>query len=145
MAFTRWLFSQKLHRRCSTGFYIRFWQAFTAIKEWQFFQYLRLYHHSYPVIILKFLRVRSLATCVSELAWLATCARKPSFPVRVWQQAMYRQFVIFNPRKVWWNWMAFYQNSFVISPDWLYHLIIRDIGRLTNEVFTSNPIVPSKQ
>ena len=27
----------------------------------------------------------------------------------------------------------------------LYHLIRRDIGRLTNEVFTSNPIVSSKQ
>ena len=26
------------------------------------------------------------------------------------------QFVIFNPWKVPWNWIAFYQNSFVISP-----------------------------
>ena len=26
------------------------------------------------------------------------------------------QFVIFNPRKLLWNWIAFYQNSVVISP-----------------------------
>ena len=55
------------------------------------------------------------------------------------------QFVIFNPSKVSWNWMAFYQNSFVISPGSLYHLIRRDCGRLSNEAFTSNPIVSSKQ
>ena len=29
------------------------------------------------------------------------------------------QFVIFNPWKVPWNWIAFSQNSFVISPDWM--------------------------
>ena len=44
-----------------------------------------------------------------------------------------------------WNWMAFYQNSFVTSPGSLYHLIRRDSGRLANEVFTSNPIVSSKE
>ena len=55
------------------------------------------------------------------------------------------QFVIFNPWKVPWNWMAFYQNSFVISPGSLYHLIRRDSGQLANEAFTSNPIVSLKQ
>ena len=34
---------------------------------------------------------------------------------------------------------------FVVSPGLLYHLIRRDTGQLTNEAFTSNPIVSSKQ
>ena len=34
---------------------------------------------------------------------------------------------------------------FVVSPGLLYHPIRRDTGRLTNEAFTSNPIVSSKQ
>ena len=51
------------------------------------------------------------------------------------------QFVIFKPWKVSWNWIAFSQNYFVISPGLLYHLIRRDSGRLANEAFTSNPIV----
>ena len=55
------------------------------------------------------------------------------------------QFVIFNPWKTPWNWIAFYQNCFVISPGPLYHLIRRDSGRLSNEAFTSNPIISSKQ
>ena len=55
------------------------------------------------------------------------------------------QFVIFNPWKVPCNWIAFYQNSFVIWPGFLYHLIRRDSGRLSNEAFTSNSIVSSKQ
>ena len=55
------------------------------------------------------------------------------------------QSAIFNPWKVRWNWIPFYQNSFVISPGLLYHLIRRDGGRLSNEAFTSNPIVSSKQ
>ena len=46
----------------------------------------------------------------------------------------------FNPRKVSWNWIAFSQNSFVISPGLLYHLITRDNGWLANEAFTSNPL-----
>ena len=58
---------------------------------------------------------------------------------------MLYKFVIFNPWKASWNWIAFYQNSFVISPGSLYHLIRRDPGRLTNEAFTANPIVSSKQ
>ena len=41
--------------------------------------------------------------------------------------------------------MVFYQNSFVISPGLLYHLIRRDSGRLANEAFTSNPTVCSKE
>ena len=57
----------------------------------------------------------------------------------------YIQFVIFNPWKLTWNWIAFYQNSFVISPGLLYHLIRRDNGRLANEAVTSNPIVSLKQ
>ena len=55
------------------------------------------------------------------------------------------QFVIFNPWKVSWNWIAFYQNSFVLSSGLLYHLIRRDTGRLANETFTSNPIVSLKE
>ena len=51
----------------------------------------------------------------------------------------WNQFVILSPWKVPWNWIAFYQNSFV------YHLIRPDSGWLANEVFTSNPIVSSKQ
>ena len=50
-----------------------------------------------------------------------------------------------NPWKVPWNWIAFTQNSFVISPGLFYHLIRRDTGQLANEAFTSNPIVSSKQ
>ena len=57
---------------------------------------------------------------------------------------IYLQFVIFNPWKIPWNWIAFYQNSFVLSPGSLYHLIRRDSGRLSNEAFTSNFIVSSK-
>ena len=38
------------------------------------------------------------------------------------------QFIIFNPWKVPWNWIVFYQNSFVISPGLLYHLIRRNTG-----------------
>ena len=41
--------------------------------------------------------------------------------------------------------IAFYQNSFVISPDLLYHLIRRNNGRFANEAIASNPIVSSKQ
>ena len=55
------------------------------------------------------------------------------------------QFVIFNPWKGPWNWIAFYQNSFVISLELLYHLNRRDHGRLSNEAFMWNPIVSSKQ
>ena len=44
-----------------------------------------------------------------------------------------------------WNWIAFAGKSIVISPAFLYHLIRRDIGRLANKTFTSNPIVSSKQ
>ena len=56
-----------------------------------------------------------------------------------------KQSVIFNPWKVLWNWIASYQNSFVISPDSLYDLIRRDSGRLANRAFKSNPIVSWKQ
>ena len=55
------------------------------------------------------------------------------------------QFVIFNPWKVQWNWIAFSQNSFVILPGLLYHLIRRDSGRLVNETFESCPIVSLEQ
>ena len=55
------------------------------------------------------------------------------------------QFVIFNSWKVPWNWIAFSQNSFVISVGLLYHLIKRDTGRVANEAFTSNPAVSPKQ
>ena len=57
----------------------------------------------------------------------------------------YIQFVTFNPWKTLCNWIAFYQNSFVIWPGSLYHLIRCDSGRLANEAFTSNPIVSSEQ
>ena len=40
------------------------------------------------------------------------------------------QFVIFNRRKVPWNWIAFSQISLVVSPGLLNHLIRRDTGRL---------------
>ena len=40
---------------------------------------------------------------------------------------------------------SFSQNSFVISPGLLYHLIRRHSGRLSNEAFTSNPIVSLTQ
>ena len=55
------------------------------------------------------------------------------------------QFVIFNPRKVPWDWIASCQNAFVILPGLLYHLIRRDSGPLAYEAFTSNRIVSSKQ
>ena len=55
------------------------------------------------------------------------------------------QFVIFNPRKVPWNWIAFSQNSLVISPGLLSHLIKHVTGRLANKAFTSNPIIFLKQ
>ena len=58
------------------------------------------------------------------------------------------QFITFNSWKVPWNWIDFYQNSFVESPDLLYllyKLIRRDTGRLANKAFSSNPIVFWKQ
>ena len=61
----------------------------------------------------------------------------------LWQYS--NQFVIFSPWKVPWNWIAFDQNSFVVSPGLLYHLIRCGSGRLANEAFTSNFIVSSKQ
>ena len=54
-------------------------------------------------------------------------------------------FVIFNPWKVSWNWIAFSQNSFFVSPGLLYYLIRSDTGQLANEAFTSNTTVSSKQ
>ena len=54
-------------------------------------------------------------------------------------------FVIFNSWNLPWNWIAFYQNSFVISPGLLYHLIRCNYGRLAHKAFTSNPIVSLKQ
>ena len=41
----------------------------------------------------------------------------------------WNQFVFFNRLKVPWNWIAFYQNSLVISPGLLYHPIRRESGR----------------
>ena len=37
--------------------------------------------------------------------------------LKVYCSCLRIQFVIFNPWKLPWNWIAFYQNSFVISPD----------------------------
>ena len=54
-------------------------------------------------------------------------------------------FVTFNRWNVPWNLIAFFQNSFVISPGLLYYLIRRDVGRLANEAFSSNPIFTSKR
>ena len=51
----------------------------------------------------------------------------------------------FNPLKLPWNWIAFYQKFFVISHSSLYHPIRRDSGRLTNKTFMSNHIVSAKQ
>ena len=73
---------------------------------------------------------------IVSLSWYLTCRLIPTCRF---------QFVIVSPRKVPWNWIAFYQNPFVLSPGQLYHLIRRDTGRLANEAFTANPIVPSKQ
>ena len=39
----------------------------------------------------------------------------------------------------------FFQNRFVISPGFLYHLIRHDSGQLANEAFTSNSVVSWKQ
>ena len=60
-------------------------------------------------------------------------------------QPFVTQFLIFNPWKVPWKWIAFYQNYFVISPGLLYHLIRRDSGWLAKEAFISNAIVSSKR
>ena len=38
-----------------------------------------------------------------------------------------------------------YENSFVLPPGLLYHLVRHDYGRLANEAFTSNPLVSLKQ
>ena len=38
-------------------------------------------------------------------------------------KSQFVQFVIFNPWKVLWNWIAFYQNSFVTSPGLLITLL----------------------
>ena len=68
------------------------------------------------------------------------------FPVFGLNTAIYGvQFVIFKPWKVPWNWIAFYQDFFVISHGLLYHLIRGNTRRLPNEAFTSNLIVSSKQ
>ena len=55
------------------------------------------------------------------------------------------QFVIFNPWTVPWNWIAFSQNSFVISPGLLHDLIRRENKLLAKEAFISNTIVFLKQ
>ena len=55
------------------------------------------------------------------------------------------QFVIFNPWKVPWNWIDFFQKCLVVSLGLLYHLIRRKNGRLTNEAFASNLVVSSKE
>ena len=55
------------------------------------------------------------------------------------------QLVIFNPWKFSWNWIIFCQNSLVMPPGLLYHLIRRDIEGLAKETLTSNSIVYSKQ
>ena len=51
------------------------------------------------------------------------------------------QFVIFNPLKVPWGWIAFHWNSFVISPG----LMTDKTGALANEAYFSNPNVSLKQ
>ena len=58
------------------------------------------------------------------------------------------QFVTFNPRKVPWNWIAFSQNSFVISRGLSYHLIRRDTGPYALDdlqILLSNLVISSKQ
>ena len=75
---------------------------------------------------------------MSEYAWMSLNKQESG-------HASGLKYAIFLPWKVPWNWIAFSQNSFVISPGLLYHLIRRDSGRLANEVFTSNPILSSKK
>ena len=53
-----------------------------------------------PVCIIEFLMIWSIALPVCLITHVGLLI----------------QFVIFNPWKVTWNWIAFYQNSFVISP-----------------------------
>ena len=62
-----------------------------------------------------------------------------------YQIQLFSNTVISSPWKAQWNWTAFSQNSFVILPGLLYHLIRRDSGRLANETFESCPIVSLKQ
>ena len=40
---------------------------------------------------------------------------------------------------------SLYQYPFLILPDMLQRMIRQETGRIANEVFTSNPIVSSKQ
>ena len=54
--------------------------------------------------------------------------QKNAIDCRIFTIAYATQFVIFNPWKVSWNRIAFSQNSFVISPGLLYHLIRSDTG-----------------
>ena len=75
--------------------------------------------------------------CFSFLDVKISCINKQLVKKRV----VYFQFLIFNPWKVPWNWIAFSQNSFFTSPGLLWHLMRRDSVRLAHEAFTSNPIV----
>ena len=86
------------------------------------------------IMLLKF--IMSIYQPILTIIWLFQIIKKVRWVI---------QFVIFNPWKLPWNWISFYQNSFVASPGLLYHLIRRDYGRLANEAFTSNPIVSLKQ
>ena len=54
-------------------------------------------------------------------------------------------FLIFNPWKAQWKWIAVTQNSFIVSPGLLYHLTRGDTGRLVNEIVSSNPIDSLKE
>ena len=71
--------------------------------------------------------------------------QKNSIDCKIFTIVYATQFVIFNPWKVSWNWIAFSQNSFVISPGLLYHLIRCNTGWLANKAFTLNPIVQKLQ
>ena len=49
-----------------------------------------------------------------------------------------KQFVIFNPWKGPWNWIVFYQNSFVISPGFYISLLDATLGDLQTRPLTFN-------
>ena len=79
---------------------------------------------------------------LSDLGFLYYSAKGMPLIVRVYP-AVFNFQSMKSPVEL--NRIVFSQNSFVISPGLLYHMIRRNTGRLPNEAFTSNPIASWKQ
>ena len=94
--------------------------------------FYKLFNGKHPHCLFKLIPSRSSSYATRNIRIIPVFKTRHTF-----FKNSFTQFVIFNPCKVWWNWIAFCQNSFGISPGFLYQLIIRDTGRLANEAFAN--------